>query len=246
MMWRSELGRSTSRVTRTTYRLLNSISHWIDAGTYSLCLCQLPLKVVNVPYQAHFPCTSEKKAPRDIGKTFRRWVEVRVENLILSKSLVSPKLELENLIQPNRRQPPPLIAMAEPPAKRAKRTDSSAMWERNSPRPTDASHLARATNGTSGVREKRDDRDRHHGRDGRRHRSRSRERRRDRSRSRERPDKPHRERSYSRERGGRRYKDGDRDGARDRRDRERSRSRGKHRSRRGWWTESNYNRHVEG
>lgn len=123
--------------------------------------------------------------------------------------------------------------MAEPPAKRAKRTDSSAMWERNDPRPIDASHQARATNGASGVREKRDDRDRHHGRDDRRHRSRSKDRRRNRSRSRDRPEKSRRERSYSRERGGRRHKDGERDGVRDRKDRERSRSRDKHRSRRG-------------
>ena len=70
--------------------------------------------------------------------------------------------------------------MAEPPAKRAKRTDSSTMWDRNSSRATDLQHKAR---------EKRDDRDRHYGREEWRHRSRSKDRgekRRDRSRSRER------------------------------------------------------------
>ena len=131
--------------------------------------------------------------------------------------------------------------MAEPPAKRAKRTDSSAMWERNSPRPTDAGHLPRSANGASGMREKRDDRERNHGRDDRRYRSRSKERRRDRTRSRDRPEKPRRERSHSRERGGRRHKNGERDGARDRRDKERSRSREKHRSRRGSCTEPDFN-----
>ena len=124
--------------------------------------------------------------------------------------------------------------MTEPPAKRAKRTDSSAMWERNSPRPIDGSLQARATNGTSSIREKREDRDRHHGRDDRRHRSRSKERRRDRSRSKDRPEKPRKERSYSQERGARRHKDAEQDGIRDRRDKERNRSREKHRSRRGW------------
>ena len=136
--------------------------------------------------------------------------------------------------------------MAEPPAKRAKRTDSSTMWERNSPRPTDSSHEARLTNSTTtGVREKRDDKARHHGRDERRHRSRSKERRRDRSRSRDRTEKPRRERSYSRERGARRYKDVERDGVRDRRDRQRSRSREKHRSRRGQGTRHNNSSFME-
>ena len=156
------------------------------------------------------------------------------------KQFAAPQLDVENspqghsaLTRSNHCQLTSFITMTEPPAKRAKRTDSSTMWERHSPRPTDGSLQARATNSTSSIREKREDRERHHGRDDRRHRSRSKERRRDRSRSRDRPEKPRRERSYSRERGSRRHKDSERDGIRDRRDRDRSRSREKHRSRRG-------------
>lgn len=125
--------------------------------------------------------------------------------------------------------------MAEPLAKRAKRTDSSAMWERNSARSADAEHKSRSTNEAGSTREKRDEREKrgdrerpderdrrderdrhygrdgHHGRDDRRHRSRSRERaekRRERSRS--------RERARDRDRDGRskRSRSRDKDGGR--------------------------------
>lgn len=148
--------------------------------------------------------------------------------------------------------------MAEPPAKRVKRTDSSAMWERNASRSNEVENKPRPTDAS--VREKRDDKDRHHARDERHHRSRSRERsrdrvekRRERSRSMDRDRDRDRERdrnrdrdrdrdrerdvgrkkSRSRERDGGRNKNGDRADDRDKRDRKRSRSRERHRSRRG-------------
>lgn len=110
--------------------------------------------------------------------------------------------------------------MAEPPSKRAKRTDSSIMWDRNERPPRDAPPRDR--------KDKRDDRDRDrtNGHDDRRHRSRSRDKRRERSRSRE------RERDGGRDR---RDKDrhGDRGGreVRDRKGRDRTRSRSRSRSR---------------
>lgn len=125
--------------------------------------------------------------------------------------------------------------MTEPPAKRAKRTDSSAMWERNTSRRSASPYQARPTNGNTDIRDRnrRDDRERHHGRDDKRYRSRSRDRRRERSRSRDRVEK-RRDRSYSRERDSRRHhRDGERNGGKDRRDREMSRSRERHRPRRG-------------
>ena len=118
--------------------------------------------------------------------------------------------------------------MAEPPAKRAKRTDSSTMWDRNSSRATDLEHKARTVNESGSTREKRDDRDRYYVREERRHRSRSKDRgekRRDRSRS--------RERDRERNRDGGRHRKGDRGDDRDKKDRKRSTSRERHRSRRG-------------
>lgn len=117
--------------------------------------------------------------------------------------------------------------MAEPPAKRAKRTDSSAMWDRNErpPRPP----LDRDTKDAASGRDRRDDRDRDRDRD----RGQGRDDRRHRSRSRNRVEK-RRERSRSRERDGGRSRNGDkgRDGG-NRKDRERSTSRERHRPRRG-------------
>ena len=124
--------------------------------------------------------------------------------------------------------------MTEPPAKRAKRTDSAAMWESNASRRSDSPHHQRPTNGTN---DRREERDRHHGRGDGRYRSRSREKRRERSRSREGVDK-RRQRSYSRERDSRRHREGERNGVRDRRDRDRSRSRHRHRPKRGKCTAS--------
>ncbi|KAL8832149.1 MAG: hypothetical protein Q9170_005008 [Blastenia crenularia] len=134
------------------------------------------------------------------------------------------------------------LDMAEPPAKRAKRTDSAAMWERNSKpsttgdKPQEPSRNGRMRDERNGDR--KDDRNRQNGRgnQNRRSRSRSRERVRDRdrdkrrvsSRSRERDGKRHMngDRSRSRDRDGRRRRDGER------RERERSASKERHRSRR--------------
>lgn len=121
--------------------------------------------------------------------------------------------------------------MTEPPAKRAKRTDSSAMWDRNErpSRPPVDRDMKDAASGRDRREDRDRDRERGHGRDDRRHRSRSRDR-----------IEKRRERSRSRENDGGRYRNGDkgresreaRDG-RDRRDRERSTSKERHRSRRG-------------
>ncbi|KAL8725767.1 MAG: hypothetical protein Q9166_007167 [cf. Caloplaca sp. 2 TL-2023] len=132
--------------------------------------------------------------------------------------------------------------MAEPPAKRAKRTDSAAMWDRNS-KPTDTRDKPQeppAESRRKENRERKDDKDRKHGRDGRDRRSRSRSRERVRDRDHEREGR--RQRSTSRDRGGGRHVNGDRsrsrerDGKRrrdgERRDRDRSVSRDRHRSRR--------------
>lgn len=115
--------------------------------------------------------------------------------------------------------------MAEPPAKRAKRTDSSAMWDRNE-RPSRPPVDRDTKDAASG-------RDRPENRDGDRDRGQVRDDRRHRSRSRDRVEK-RRERSRSRARDGGRYRNGDkgRDG-RDRRDRERTTSRERRRPRRG-------------
>jgi len=99
-------------------------------------------------------------------------------------------------------------AMAEPPAKRARRTDSTAMWDRNersSRPPTDREH-DRDVKAPAASRDRRDERDRRY-----------------RSRSRERAEK-RRERSRSRERDGERHREGDR-GRDDRGARERDRPR---------------------
>lgn len=117
---------------------------------------------------------------------------------------------------------PPVHTMAEPPAKRAKRTDSSAMWDRNERPPRDAPARDR--------KDKRDDRDRTNGHDDRHRRSRSRDKRRERSRSRERErdgGRDRRDRDRRGERGGRDVRD------RKGRDRTRSRSRSRSRERRG-------------
>ncbi|KAF2233107.1 DUF1777-domain-containing protein [Viridothelium virens] len=107
--------------------------------------------------------------------------------------------------------------MTEPPAKRARRTDSMAMWEQNenSPQPDAARQPLSRKDGP-----KPDNHDR-------RNRSRSRERREAR---RERSDDKPREPKHSSDRKPRRDRDRDRD--RDRKPRERSRSREKQRSRR--------------
>ncbi|KAL8877649.1 MAG: hypothetical protein Q9198_004371 [Flavoplaca austrocitrina] len=131
--------------------------------------------------------------------------------------------------------------MAEPPTKRAKRTDSAAMWERTS-RPTDTKDKPRDPPRDTRHKDDRDRKDengRKHGREDRIRRSRSRsrdrrrdrdgERRRDRSRSRDRKGTRPMNGSYSpqRERDGKRRRD------EGRRDRDRSLSRERHRSRRG-------------
>ncbi|KAL8848330.1 MAG: hypothetical protein Q9221_006633 [Calogaya cf. arnoldii] len=132
------------------------------------------------------------------------------------------------------------LDMAEPPPKRAKRTDSAAMWERTS-KPTDTRDKPRGHPGDTKPKEGRDrreDKGPNHGRDERirRSRSRSRDRRRDRDGERR------KDRSRSRERNGGRLANGnhspprERDGRRrregERRDRDRSVSRDRHRSRR--------------
>ncbi|KLJ12881.1 hypothetical protein EMPG_09474, partial [Blastomyces silverae] len=109
--------------------------------------------------------------------------------------------------------------MAEPPAKRARRTDSSTMWEMNDSKSLAGDHDSNEVDGGISRREAastRDDIKRSNAsRDERRQRSRSRDRdgrRRDRSRSRDRRD---RSRSRSRERRDR-DRDRDRAGRRDR------------------------------
>ncbi len=122
----------------------------------------------------------------------------------------------------------PRSSMAEPATKRARRTDSAAMWD-SSNRDSKGSERESKEYKSRGAERDRggryDDSSRTYGRDDRRRRSRSRDaaaRRRERSRS--------RDRDEARSRGGR-----DRNGrdARDRKDRERSVSRERHRSRRG-------------
>ena len=136
---------------------------------------------------------------------------------------------------PRRFESSPIVresrTMAEPPAKRAKRTDSSAMWDRNErpSRPPADREMKDSATGRDRRGDRDRDRERGYGRDDRRHRSRSRDR-----------VEKRRERSRSREHDGGRYRNGDkgresreaRDG-RDRRDRERSTSRERHRPRRG-------------
>ena len=114
------------------------------------------------------------------------------------------------------------LSMAEPPAKRAKRTDSSAMWERKSSRATESDHRYSVAKETSGGRDRREDRDRYHGREEGRRRSRSRDR-----------VEKRRDKSRSRERDNGRYRNGERGSDRDRRDQERTTSRERHRSWRG-------------
>ena len=173
---------------------------------------------------------TESPAPQSEPPTF-----AAATNLDTAPTLSeTPESHLEH---PTKRSPD----MAEPPTKRAKRTDSAAMWERTS-RPTDTKDKPRDP--PRDTRHK-DDRDRKH-EDGRKHgredrirRSRSRswdrrrdrdgERRRDRSRSRDRKGTRPMNGSYSpqRERDGKRRRD------EGRRDRDRSVSRERHRSRRG-------------
>ncbi|KAI9813805.1 MAG: hypothetical protein M1827_003595 [Pycnora praestabilis] len=116
--------------------------------------------------------------------------------------------------------------MAEPPLKRARRTDSSAMWDRNDDSAKSAGQgTPRDMNSISSERDRggRDEGGRRNGaRDDRRYRSRSRERidrRRERSRS------------GDRQKGTTRERDGH--GGRDRKGRERSLSRDRHRPRKG-------------
>ena len=133
--------------------------------------------------------------------------------------------------------------MDEPPAKRAKRTDSSAMWDKDdqSPRALERHTPRKASKDPASRSDRRDDRPKVNGRDERRHRSRSRERigkRRERSRSRDRDVGRYRNGDRGRDVGERRERDKDRDRDRDRngdrhRDRDRSTSRDRQRSRRG-------------
>ncbi|KAI4179718.1 MAG: hypothetical protein LQ346_007132 [Caloplaca aetnensis] len=151
--------------------------------------------------------------------------------------------------------------MTEPPAKRAKRTDSAAMRDRNS-KPTDTRGKPRESSADGKRRDnrgndRRGDRDHRYERDDRSRRSRSRsverirdrdrnrdrDRRRDRSKSRDRDGKRHvnGDRSRSRDPAVRRRRDGDKrdrersvsgEGQRSRRDNQRSVSRERHQSRR--------------
>ncbi len=109
--------------------------------------------------------------------------------------------------------------MAEPPSKRAKRTDSSTMWERNNTKSRGDSQ--QGTGASERSRGGRDEGRKRHDRDDRRNRSRS-------------PNKGdrRRERSRSRDRNAGRASTGGRDGG-DRKVRERSTSRDRHRSRKG-------------
>lgn len=134
-----------------------------------------------------------------------------------------------------------LHTMAEPPAKRTKRTDSSALWDRNSARGAEAEPKSRSNEDMDDRRDKRDRRDernRQHGREDRRHRSRSRdvEKRRERSRSREKDKSGNKDSTRRRSRSRDRYRNRDRSDDRDRRDRKRSTSKERHRSRRGKFT----------
>lgn len=145
---------------------------------------------------------------------------------------------------PSRKHP---LRMTEPPAKRAKRTDSAAMRDRNS-KPTDTRGKPRESSADGKRRDnrgndRRGDRDHRYERDDRSRRSRSRsvERIRDRDRNRDRDRR--RDRSKSRDRDGKRHVNGDRSRSRDpavrrrrdgdKRDRERSVSGEGQRSRRG-------------
>ncbi|KAK2764958.1 hypothetical protein FQN54_008657 [Arachnomyces sp. PD_36] len=118
----------------------------------------------------------------------------------------------------------------EPPAKRTKRTDSSAMWDMNEkpPRPAGRESKEADRSQRRDLPTREESKQTTSTRDDRRHRSRSREdtgRRRDRSRSRDRA------RDGGRDRDSRRDRDRDRDG-RGGRGRDRSLSRERHRSRR--------------
>ena len=122
-----------------------------------------------------------------------------------------------------------LLGMAEPPAKRARRTDSSAMWEKDEARPK------RQSNGGGDSRGTRDDRRRHDGDDEESHRSRGEPEKRGKDYTREgrgatkdRSASPEQDSRRRRERGER-----VRGGDRDRRPKERSRSRERQRPRKG-------------
>lgn len=120
--------------------------------------------------------------------------------------------------------------MAEPPVKRARRTDSSTMWDMNDKRRHSSEPDSDYERPSRREPPARDDGPRNGVRDDRRYRSRSRERaerRRERSRSRDRRDR-------DRDRDGRRDRDKDRD-RRGARDRERSTSRDRYYDRRGMY-----------
>ena len=157
---------------------------------------------------------------------------------------------------PNSVPPVQKSSMTEPPAKRAKRTDSSAMWDRNSPRPREEEERGSREDGRvqrerdnrrnrrdvekdtrDNAKDRRDaprreGRERDHDKDTeRRQRSRSRERKerkRERSRSRDREARYKNERRRERSRDVHRRRDDD---GQSRRDHGRARSRDKHRSR---------------
>lgn len=217
-------------------------------------------KAESTPHSKHDPVSTSQSSINDklpghsLEGSFKPLPSAGVpsNNLRADHESSSPSLPQQSKILKASKSTKKGHKMAEPPAKRAKRTDSSAMWDRNSKRSTDSEHKPRSTNEAGGVREKRgdrerpdekerrDERDRHHGRDDRRHRSRSRDRtekRRERSRSRERErdrDRAGRsKRSRSRDRDGGKHKSGERGEDRDKRDRRRSTSRERHRSRRG-------------
>ena len=160
---------------------------------------------------------TKKKEDHEGSTTSARDSEAFLPNAIVTATALS-----STSYQPRSGQP--VRSMAEPPAKRIKRTDSSAMWDRNSrsSRPADSDQKARSSKDTISTRDKRDDRERYHGREDRRHRSRSRDR-----------NDRRRDPSRSRDRDGGRHRDGERGAKQDRRERDRSISRERHRSRRG-------------
>lgn len=176
----------------------------------------------------------------EIPKFQRTKSTKRHESRITFTIEAPPKLPIQ--------QVPIASKMAEPPTKRAKRTDSAAMWDKNESttapkpqRPSDDSRDSKPKDTDrdrpSDVKRKRNDERRA---DPRR-RSRSRDRyqsRRDRSRSRERPSTGRdRDRDRGMIRDDRRNRDHERDRDRrgSRRERERSQSSDRHRSSKGWF-----------
>ncbi|KAL9041461.1 MAG: hypothetical protein Q9180_001266, partial [Flavoplaca navasiana] len=166
--------------------------------------------------------STESPAPQSEPSTF-----AAATNLDTAlKPSENPKSHLEHPTNPS-------SDMAEPPTKRAKRTDSAAMWERTS-RPTDTHDKPRdppRDNRHKDDRDRKDENGRKHGREDRtrRSRSRSRDRRRDRDGERRRDRSGSRDRKGTRPMNGsyspRRERDGKRRRDEGRRDRDRSQRR---------------------